>query len=522
MEGNHLMIIKNYVVRNQYYDSVVLMQLAQRIGKLSGVDRVSSGMGTPLNKEALEDMGLLAENGRESGPDDLVFAVSAEDEPSTDAAFETFKRMLADQGKGYQKKPMTLDEAIEINPSLNLAVISVPGAYAADEAKAALKQGLNVFMFSDHVPESDEVELKNMAEKKDLILMGPGCGLASINGVAIGLCSKVRKGPVGIVAASGSGMHEVMTLLHRYGSGVSHAIGTGSNDLSEAVGGITMIRGIRTLEADPQTNVIVLISKPPAPRTVQHVLDAVKACSKPVVINFIQGDTQKISATGAYPAETFEETAQISLDLSESGTRSSHSMKDETVDETLVMHERDAFSKEQQYVRGLYCGGTLAEETLYILKKKLNELYTNIPLKSFSQCPSPKTSCKHTILDMGDEYFTQGRPHVAIDPSIRVERFRKEARDPETAVIMLDFLLGHAMHEDPAGMMADVIKEEKKEAEKSGRHLCVIASICGTDLDPQNDQMQKRKLESVGVYVRRSNASAARLAAAILSGRRSL
>ncbi len=479
------MLIKNYIRQQCYYDSVLLMRLSQKIGSLAGIGQVSAGMGTPLNLATLEDMNLLNADGRQAGPNDLIFAVVAADEAAAGQARDEFYRLLA----AGQNPSSTARRATDLNvlcrdhPELNLAVISVAGEYAGAEARRALQNGLNVFLFSDGVSPAEEAALKILAEEKDLLLMGPGCGLSFINGLAIGLCSKVRRGNIGIVAASGSGMQEVMTLIHRHGGGISQAIGTGGYDLSAEVGGATMLRGLRLLENDPQTDVLVLIAKPPAAIAARTVLEAVRRCHKPAVVQFIQGDARQIRASGATPSESFAETAFRALALA-SGQPFRPELWQPSPATLQNQSEREVrqMAPTQRYLRGIYCGGTLAEEALAIIQAQVGPVYANFTTDPDRKLDNPFESLENTLIDIGAEEFTRGRPHAAIDPTVRTARFIHEARDPATAVILLDFLLGYALHPDPAGVLEAVIREEKNRAARAGRHLCVLAALCGSDL----------------------------------------
>ena len=69
-----------------------------------------------------------------------------------------------------------------------------------------------------------------------------------------------------MVAASGTGAQHLTCLLDDAGMAVSHVLGVGGRDLSAAVGGRSAITALRMLDADPGTDHIVLISKPPDPR----------------------------------------------------------------------------------------------------------------------------------------------------------------------------------------------------------------------------------------------------------------
>ena len=509
-----MLVVKCFLQREQYYDSVFLMRLAAKLGGMPGIRQISAGMGTPLNKDTMRELGVLDREGAAAGVNDLVVGIAADTEKDADSAYAQFAGMLKDHPVKPAGTPVTIAQALRADPDSSLAMIEVAGEYAGREGMKALKKGLNVYMFSDHVPIEQEAELKNFARDRGLLMMGPDCGLCFLDGVAVGLCSKTRRGNIGIVGASGSGIQEVMCLIHRQGFGISQAIGTGGRDLWDEVGGITMLQGIDLLESDPDTAVIVLISKPPAPRTMEKVLNRVRRCRKPVVVQFVHGDPGLIREHGAHPTATFLETAEAAIAFSQGKKPGPHA---EETDRALARAISARLGKEQKYLRGLYCGGSLAEETLTLLSGHLSPLYSNDAFGDILPLNNPLESVGHCLVDMGAEEFTRGRPHVAIDPSIRLQRFEKEARDRETAVILLDVLLGYALHEDPGGMLAPVIAQNKALAAREGRELCVIIALCGTDLDPQGYEKQKACLEAAGAIVLESNEKASLLAREILS-----
>lgn len=515
------MVKRNFIIRNKYYDSVLLMKLAGELGRTEGVTRFTVGMGTPLNKDTMNELGLLMEEGAAAGPNDLILAISADNEKIAEKLKQTYLERLTQARGAGRGKYVSLDTMGRYVKDRNLAVISLAGEFAGAEARKALEMGMDVFMFSDNVPIEEEVGLKRYARDHGRLMMGPDCGLSFINGVAIGLCSKVRRGAIGIAAASGSGMQEVMNIIHRQGYGISHAIGVGGRDLLDAVGGITMLQSIDILEADAETKVIVLISKPPQPETTKKVLERVRSCTKPVVLQLIHADLAGLDTGHAVLSGSFEDTANMAVCIAQGlpfqapGEAEKYASA-KALAETLAAR----MAPEQKYLRGIYCGGSLAEETLSLAEDKLGPLYSNIAFRPEYSLSDPHFSCKDCVIDIGAETFTIGRPHVAIDPAPRIERFLQEARDPETAVILMDVLLGYALCEDPAGMMAEVIRQGKAEAAADGRSLCVVASICGSDLDPQGFDLQKERLEECGVIVMENNAAASRLAAAIVAKRR--
>lgn len=516
------MLIKCIIRTNEYHDSVFLMGVARKAGQIPGVQRAALGMGTVMNKGLLKDMELFEASADAASPNDLIIALRVADENTLAAAQAEVGRLLQEKysaksgGDGFQcgaAAHRTIAAARAKEPGLNLALISLPGEYAVAEASKALSQGLNVYMFSDDISYDDEVMLKQLAREKNLLMMGPGCGVAFVRQVAIGLASKVNPGAIGLIAASGSGLQETMVQIDRLGEGVSHAIGTGGRDLRDEVGGLATLQAMDLLEADAETKVIVLISKPPGAKTAAAVLERVRVCEKPVVVNFIGGTPEAVTAAGAHFAATFGETAERAVCLARG---EAFKPRDTGADlREIVERETAGHAAGQRYLRGIFCGGTLAEEAMMVMRPLLSEIHSNTGLLPEFTLKDVHVSEKHAIIDIGTEDFTRGRPHAAIDPAPRVERFAVEAADPSVAVILLDFLLGYGCHDDPCGIMAEPITKAIADAKKSGRRLSVVASICGTELDPQRASMQLKKLLDAGVIVMPGNAQAAQLAGMI-------
>ena len=518
------MVLKNIVRKNTYQDSVFLMSIANRVKSLEGIEEVSCLMGTPENKKLLAEVNLLTGEGKKAEPNDLLIAISAKDEKSIGEALREVEKLLAKKEiRGEEREVFlsrSLDSALDQLPGANLVHISIPGRYVRWEAEKALERGLNLFIFSDNVSVEDELELKKIAQKKNLLAMGPDCGTAIINGVALGFANVVRRGDIGIVAAAGTGLQEVSVLIHKAGLGISQGIGTGGRDLSKEIGGITMPQGIRALENDPDTRIIVLISKPPAKEVADRIIKEVKRSKKPFVINFlgskprtktlVQGkpgkETKKI-----YFAFTLEEAAHKAVALSKKKVYKPKvfSEKKEKII-YLAKKESSKFKDKQKYIRGLFSGGTLCDEAMLILKDLIGDIYSNIPLKPPLKLKDSKVSQKNSLVDLGDDEFTKGRPHPMIDFTLRNERIIQEAKSPETAVILLDIVLGYGAHPYPANALAPAIEEAKE------RNVSVVASLCGTEDDPQDYGKQKRELDKMGVIIMPSNAQAARFAALVI------
>lgn len=447
------MSIKVVIKKSTYFDSVSLMSLSTKANQLSGVEQAVIAMGTEMNKEVLRNVGLLTPEIEEAKSSDLMIVVKAETDELCDDAFTGIEELFAKKGvtKGTSEiKYATIDSAAKSIPEANLAIISVNGAFAAREARKALENDLHVMLFSDNVSIEEEISLKQYAHEKGLLMMGPDCGTAIIGSVALCFGNAVRKGSIGIVAASGTGSQEVSVRIHDFGGGITQLIGTGGRDLSEQVGGIMMLDGIKALDQDEATKVIVLISKPPAPSVEEKVLAQVKDCKKPVVVYFIGGKEEAVLAAGAHFAKTSKEAALKAVVLA--GANEDEINK-RALNWPLIEEVRAKLTPEQKYVRGLFCGGTLCDEAMYIAMDTFEDVYSNIQKNPDYKLKNLHESKAHTFLDMGDDDFTNGKPHPMIDPSSRIARFLQEAKDPSVGVILMDFILGFGANEDPVGVM---------------------------------------------------------------------
>lgn len=501
---------------NEYRDSIVLMRISQQLEGLDGVQKASAMMATENNKQLLKDTGLLTDAVSKAGSNDLVVAVEASTQELAEKALSNVDSMLAEKPAGERETFVvkTLRAAAASKPDANLVIISVPGPFAAREAMIALRGGKNVFIFSDGVSMEDEVRLKKFGEANGLLVMGPDCGTAIINGVGVGFSNVVRRGPIGIVGATGTGIQQVSSLVDEVG--VSHAIGTGSNDLKEAIGAITMRMGLKLLEEDPSTKVVVVISKPPSPKVAREVLKVIKGMEKPVLVNFIGGKAPDIKRAGAVPASTLEDAAIKAMALAKEGKPKEiiFTQKHDEI-EKIVKEESKRLSGAQKYIRGLFSGGTFCYEAMLILRDLVGGVYSNTPLDPKLKLVNVHRSKENTCVDMGTGLYTVGRPHPMIDFRFRQERLLREASDPETAVILLDIVLGYGAHPDPAGEIVQAINQAREIAKRGGRYLPVVATVCGTRGDPQGLEEQEKKLREVGAVLMPSNAQAARMAALI-------
>jgi FdrA protein len=519
------MTIRVLVRTGEYRDSVSLMLLARELSSTEGVKDAAVVMATDANKSILVESGLFTDQVEKATPNDLIVAINAFDSDTADRAVEKARQLLQKKvvsERDAESKPKTLHGALSSNPQANLAVISVPGRYAADEAWDALYKGLHVLLFSDNVSLEDEISLKRYARDHGLLLMGPGAGTTILNGVGLGFANVLTAGPVGIVSAAGTGLQEVSTLLARHGVGISQGIGVGGRDLRQEVGGIMMLEGLKALQEDQATSVLVLISKPPSKQVQQDILNQVSSSDKPAVVCFLGGDLNEIQALpNVIPAHTLYECSLLAEEAVHPGMQSvSDILEREQADLTnLAGQLKRRLTKEQKYLRGLFSGGTLCYEAQVIWKDLLDiSVYSNSPLPGGQQMGDSNRSQGHTAVDLGEEEFTVGRPHPMIDNELRIHRLFQEASDPQVAVIMLDIVLGYGAHPDPALELGRAIEEARNASLKQNREILVIASATGTINDPQGLEHTISTLEHSGAIVCESNFAAALLTGLIVSG----
>jgi FdrA protein len=459
-----------------YHDSVVLMQLQRALASLPGVLDAGVVMATPANRDLLAGSGLLPGSEVAAGPDDLLIAVKAESEAAAGEALARvdalFQVRRAEAGEEF--RPRSLASALKQLPEARWVLVSVPGRHAAAVAGEALDLGRNVFLYSDNVPLAEEVALKRKARERGLLVMGPDCGTAVVGGTGLGFSNRTRPGSIGLIGASGTGLQAVLAHLHARGYGISQAIGTGGRDLSLEVGGITAAQAIDLLARDPETEVIVLISKPPAPEVARRVIALARAADKPTVVYFLGAPAPGSRLGNVRFATSLEGAAEEAIRLL--GEKESAPVRPA------------GFAAGQRWVRGLFSGGTLALETLQGLTALID----------------PERGQGHAILDLGADEYTVGRLHPMIDFDLRLRRLRQEAADPQVALILLDVVLGDGAHADPAGELAPAIERARGEAQAAGRTLDVAVLVVGTDLDPQDLGQQIETLAKAGARVYRS------------------
>lgn len=472
------MTTKHEIRAGAYYDSIILMQLQSNLMKLDGVVDVGVVMATETNRELLAASGLLPE-GLQAGADDLVIVIEGESETAVSAALAQVDPLLTQRRAEATAafRPKSLRTAVRQQPDADWVLISVPGRYASQVAHDALDFGKHVFLYSDNVGLDDEIKLKQKGYDKGLLVMGPDCGTAIVNGVGLGFANRVRRGDIGIVGASGTGIQAVTSQIHNMGGGISQAIGTGGRDLKGDIGGITALQGLELLRDDPETAVIVLISKPPETAVANKLLNAARATGKQVIINFLGYPPPAHHLNNLYFTSSLAETAVLALSLEREPTPA------------------PPLPRAKGFLRALFSGGTLAYEALLTLRTTVRSLHTNLSLPNTVSLDDPFRSQGHTVVDLGEDEFTQGRLHPMMDNSLRLRRLAQETADPDVGLILLDVVLGEGAHPDPASELAPAI------AAATERNLPVAVLLIGTNDDPQDRAAQMEQLRAAGATV---------------------
>jgi FdrA protein len=512
-------------ISDTYADSMVLLVATSVMSGQPGIGWAGAVMATPAALGDLAEQGFAPADLAEADANDLVLAVHAADEGQAEAALAAGTDSIfsatrpggnggnggnGTEGGPRHDAPRTIEAAAELAPRANVAIVSVPGPYAALEAHHALTAGLHVLLFSDNVPLAEEIELKQRATELGLLVMGPGAGTAVLAGTGLGFANVLRRGPVGVVAAAGTGAQEVSALLDRWGVGVSQVIGVGGRDLSAEVGGRMAVAAVRALDADPDTQAILIVSKPPDPAVAKLVLE--QCAGTPAVAVFL-GVTDLTQPAGTQPAGTQPPQSQLSRTL-EAGAIAAARLTGGTPPNPahhLADHAARAAARlpgQRRTIRGFYSGGTLCYEAQLIISGLLGPVYSNEPLVHENTVPAPPG--RHVLLDLGAEEYTVGRPHPMIDPQSRIEILRAQAREPDVAAVLLDVVLGHGSHADPAGELAPVLTEIMADGGPQ-----VVAYVLGSGGDSQGYQSQRATLEAAGCLVTETAARAAYLAAAI-------
>jgi FdrA protein len=511
-----MVFTKNIVKRNFFRDSVQMMLLSDQLKKEPGVINASIIMGTELNKNTLQRSGLLTIDGNKAGETDTIISLSCDDESSLNIALAKAEQLLTSKtGKG-RSEFSNLDSALKSFNIANLAMVSIPGRYVNAIALELLNKGLHLFVFSDHVLLEDEIQLKKVALKNHLLLMGPEAGTSIINGTVLGFGNSVRMGNVGIIGASGTGIQESSTLLDMCGSGVSHAIGVGGRDMHQEIGGLMTLQAIKALENDPETEVVLLVSKPVDNAVRNMIVNTIeKDAKKKYVLCLIgeKGGDDLFDSGQIVFAKSIQSSILKALKLSDpkayknTQERFSKELHDAI---SLTKELSNRLSGRQRYIRGFFAGGTMCYESTVIIQQMMGrrgeKIYSNLaPPDSNLHLNGSQKSIEHTFIDFGDLEFTAARPHPIIDPSLRVKRIIEEAKDPNIAVIIIDIITGYSVANNTVQWHANSIRDAISIArQEENRMLPVFVYICGTDKDVPAAEIDI--LKASGAQVFRSNA----------------
>lgn len=478
-----------------YADSVSLMQVSQQVRDVDGVRAVLVAMGTQLNLDLLPDMGFAIDD-LDAGPNDLVVAVHADDDDALTAGLEAVEVALAatrggGDSAGFGAAPPPRTTADAITSDTTLVLISTPGEHAVTEAWDAIAAGVDVMVFSDNVSVDDEVALKQAAAAAGVLVMGPDAGTAIVGGVGLGFANVVAPGPVGIVAASGTGAQQLTCLLDDAGVGVSHVLGVGGRDLSAAVAGRSTLQALKMLDDDPATELIVVLSKPPDEAVAKRVTEAADAATTPVQVALLGPGRDDLTTI----TERILDAVGASAAVPESWPAD------------------PAPATRPGRLVGLFAGGTLATEAVLLASAVLTDpVHANVATSVATDLGSDVTADGHVIIDLGADEWTRGRPHPMIDQAVRLDRIEQEA--PTAAVLLLDVVLGHGAHPDPASELVPALEA----ARAAHPDLAIVVSLCGTDGDPQDRAAQASALHAAGAAVHLSNAAAVRAAVALIEG----
>ena len=521
------MEVKVKVVKGQYHDSVSLMLAAREMKKMDGVIDAAIVMGTETNKNLLEQAGLMTALAEKASADDLIIVVKRKRnaEEVLDLSDIFLKKKKTSGPQGAEEPVHSIRSMAKDHPDINLAEISVAGVYAAKEAREALAHGMHVLLFSDNVSLENEIDLKQYAVSKGLLLMGPGAGTAFVNGVGIGFANALKKGPVGIVSAAGTGLQEVSSILASSGVGVSQAIGTGGRDLSQQVGGLMANASIEALIDDVNTDIIILISKPAHEKVTEKLLALLKRGKKESVICTLGAEFMIENDANLHFTATLEACALTAVRLAGGTARdyAGYLQEDLAKSEKEAKSIRAKLNANQRYIRGLYSGGTLCYEAQVIWRDMLKEpVYSNAPLLKKNYISDSRNTACHITLDLGEEEYTIGRPHPMIDNDLRMRYIEETSKEAGTAVIVMDVVIGYGAHPDPAEELGTAIHTAIKNAKESGWYVPIVVCVTGTADDPQGLENTKKKLQNAGAIVCDTNAQAARLAAMIVRGRQAV
>ncbi|ELL3511599.1 acyl-CoA synthetase FdrA [Escherichia coli] len=467
-------MIHAFIKKGCFQDSVSLMIISRKLSESENVDDVSVMMGTPANKALLDTTGFWHDDFNNATPNDICVAIRSEaaDAGIAQAIMQQLEEALKQlaQGSGSSQSLTQVrrwDSACQKLSDANLALISVAGEYAAELANQALDRNLNVMMFSDNVTLEDEIQLKTRAREKGLLVMGPDCGTSMIAATPLAFANVMPEGNIGVIGASGTGIQELCSQI--------------------------ALTALEMLSADEKSEVLAFVSKPPAEAVRLKIVNAMKATGKPTVALFLGYTPAVARDENVWFASSLDEAARLACLLSR------------------VTARRNAIAPVSSgFICGLYTGGTLAAEAAGLLAGHLG-----VEADDTHHHGMMLDADGHQIIDLGDDFYTVGRPHPMIDPALRNQLIADLGAKPQVRVLLLDVVIGFGATADPAASLVSAW-QKACAARSDSQPLYAIATVTGTERDPQCRSQQIATLEDAGIAVVSSLPEATLLAAALI------
>jgi len=487
-------MIVNITKKNFFKDSVQMMQLSQQLKDEQGVVDAAIVMGTDLNKNTLKNMNLLTEDGATATENDTLISISCQDQNSLNNAIQKAEQLLTSSSVKTKNEFASLASALDAFSDATIASLSIPGQFVKEVATELIKKQLHLFVFSDHVPLEDEIYLKNLALENNVLFMGPEAGTSILNGTVFGFGNRVRKGSVGIIGASGTGIQESSTMIDLFGEGISHGIGVGGRDLRNDIGGMMTLKAMEVFENDPNTKAVLLVSKPVEDDVRNKIINKINSFSKKNYVLCLVGDNEnrEDSARIKFSKSIQTSVLKILKSLDDNIYKKIMNVIRIQVNESINLAE--SLSKdlngEQKFVRGFFAGGTLCYESKIILEQMIGKVYSNLRSDDEYSVKGNVPSKENTLIDFGEEEFTSARPHPIIDPLLRKNRILEDANDPNVGVIIIDIICGINAAKSTISFHAETIKKAIQTAKEQGRKLSVFAYICGTEKDVSENELK--------------------------------
>ena len=501
-------MILNIVKKNFFRDSVQMMQFSQQLRDEQGVTDAAIVMATELNKNTLKNMDLLTEDGIAATENDTLISINCEDENSFNNATQKAEQLLVSTSIKAKNEFTSLASALDSFSNANIASLSIPGQFVKEIATELLEKKLHLFVFSDHVSLDDEIYLKNLALEKNVLFMGPEAGTSILSGNVFGFGNRIRKGSVGIIGASGTGIQESTTLLDLFGEGISHAIGVGGRDLQKDVGGMMTMKSMEIFEDDPNTKAVLLVSKPVDDDVRNIIINKINNFSKKYYVLCLIGDKENCEDSTKIKFSKSIQTSVLKILQSLNGDiyKKTKDVVKNQVDDSIKLAESLSkdLNEEQKFVRGFFAGGTLCYESKILLEQIVGKVYSNLSSDDAYSITGDAPSKENTLIDFGEEQFTSARPHPIIDPLLRKNRILEEAHDPNVGVIIIDIICGINAAKNTMAFHAETIKKAIQIAKEKGRKLFVFTYICGTEKDVSENELQM--LRDSGAKIFTSNA----------------